>query len=82
VLEEGAFAATTPWRGSSCGFQHRAVDTVKKWLSEWRRLANAAMMCADWGKAVRTLELADIALAAVTIILMSALLLGSMPGWH
>lgn len=31
---------------------------------------------------MRSIELADVALAAVTIILMSALLLASMPGWH
>ena len=31
---------------------------------------------------VRSLELADIALGAATIILMFALLLVSMPGWH
>jgi hypothetical protein len=34
------------------------------------------------GERVRNLELADIALAATTIILMFALLLASMPGWH
>jgi len=31
---------------------------------------------------VRSLELADIALGAATIIVMLALLLVSMPGWH
>ena len=31
---------------------------------------------------VRNLELADIALGAATIIVMFALLLVSMPGWH
>jgi hypothetical protein len=31
---------------------------------------------------VRSLEFADIALGAATIILMFALLLVSMPGWH
>jgi hypothetical protein len=30
---------------------------------------------------MRSIELADVALAAVTIILMCAVLLASMPGW-
>jgi hypothetical protein len=39
-------------------------------------------MCTTRGKAMRNLELADIALGAATIIAMLALLLVSMPGWH
>jgi len=65
-----------------CGYREkiRRLVTPVTW-----RLADSGLVrsvACKGMESVRSLELADIALGAATIIVMLALLLVSMPGWH
>jgi len=44
--------------------------------------AELRIASATWEAGMRSIELADFVLAAVTIFLMCAVLLASMPGWQ
>jgi hypothetical protein len=51
-------------------------------MTGWPFLCSNVVLLARGWEGMRSLELADIALGAAAIIVMLALLLVSMPGWH